>query len=83
MSLKRFPICLNPDTDAAMFLVFAVASRELVAWAIVSQLCTKTDSTFIFNQCAQGSPNEGIALAALAIGLSTLILIRLKSPASP
>ena len=66
---------LAPQTGAAMLLVFAVASRELVASVMLSPPGTKTVSTFIFNQFSQGSPNEGMALAAVAIGLSTLILV--------
>ncbi len=64
-----------PHLFIAMLLVFAIASRELVASVMLAPPGVKTVSTYIFNQFAQGSPNEGMALAVIAIGLSTGLMV--------
>ena len=61
-----------------MMLVFAIASRELVASVMLAPPGLSTVSTHIFNQFAQGSPNEGMALAVVAVGLSTALLVLLN-----
>jgi len=71
-----------PQLFVAMLLVFAIASRELVASVMLAPPGMATVSTFIFNQFAQGAPGEGMALAAVAIGLSTALLVALAGRAS-
>jgi iron(III) transport system permease protein len=67
-----------PHLFIAMMLVFAIASRELVASVMLSPPGLSTVSTHIFNQFAQGSPNEGMALAVVAVGLSTALMVVLS-----
>lgn len=56
-----------PSVLAAMLLVFAVASRELVATILLAPLGTDTIATFIWNQFEQGSVGLGMAMSAVAI----------------
>jgi iron(III) transport system permease protein len=67
-----------PHLLISMMLVFAIASRELVASVMLAPPGLSTVSTHIFNQFAQGSPNEGMALAVVAVGLSTALLVLLN-----
>lgn len=67
-----------PHLLISMMLVFAIASRELVASVMLAPPGLSTVSTHIFNQFAQGSPNEGMALAVVAVGLSTALLVMLS-----
>lgn len=62
-----------PSLVAAMLLVFAVASRELVASVILAPVGTQTISTFIWRQFDQGSVSLGMAMAFTAIVITTLL----------
>ncbi len=64
---------IAPSLIASMLLVFAVASRELVASLLVAPVGMMTVSTFIWRQFEQGSVGLGMAMALLAIILTTLI----------
>jgi iron(III) transport system permease protein len=64
---------IAPSLIAAMLLVFAVASRELVASLLVAPVGMTTVATFIWRQFEQGSVGLGMAMALLAIILTTLI----------
>ncbi|SON54216.1 putative 2-aminoethylphosphonate transport system permease protein PhnV [Hartmannibacter diazotrophicus] len=64
-----------PSMVAAMLLVFAVASRELVATILLAPLGTETIATFIWNQFEQGSVGLGMAMSSVAI------LVTLSVPA--
>ncbi|WP_176082736.1 iron ABC transporter permease [Martelella sp. HB161492] len=64
-----------PNMIAAMLLVFAIASRELVATILLAPLGTSTIATFIWKQFEQGSVGLGMAMSAAAI------LITLSVPA--
>jgi len=64
-----------PHLLVAMLLVFAIASRELVASVMLAPAGTSTVSTFVFNQFVQGSPGTGMALSVLAIFSSTAIKV--------
>lgn len=69
-----------PNMLAAMILVFAVASRELVASLMVAPLGFQTIAVFIWQQFDQGSAGLGMAMAFCAILITSLIpllLIRL------
>jgi len=64
---------IAPSLIASMLLVFAVASRELVASLLVAPVGMTTVSTFIWRQFEQGSVGMGMAMAFLAIIITTLI----------
>lgn len=64
---------IAPSLVASMLLVFAVASRELVASLLVAPVGVQTVASFIWRQFEQGSVALGMAMAFLAIVLTTLI----------
>lgn len=61
-----------PSLMASMLLVFAVATRELVASIIVAPVGVQTISTYIWRQFEQGSVGLGMAMAFLTILITTL-----------
>lgn len=64
-----------PNLLVACLLVFAIASRELVASVMLAPSGMQTVATFVFNQFVQGSPGVGMALSVLAIFSSTAVLV--------
>lgn len=62
-----------PSLASAMLLVFALASRELVASIVVAPVGMQTISTFIWRQFEQGSVGLGMAMAFVTIILTTLL----------
>lgn len=72
MAFRRIllPLIL-PSLVAAMLLVFAVATRELVASIIVAPVGLQTISTYIWRQFEQGSVGLGMAMAFLTILITT------------
>nr|WP_277610855.1 iron ABC transporter permease [Klebsiella michiganensis] len=56
-----------PALLAAMLMVFAVASRELVTSLLLAPAGTQTVSVFIWRQFEQGSAGEGMAMASLML----------------
>jgi iron(III) transport system permease protein len=64
---------VTPSMIAAMLLVFAVASRELVASIIVAPVGMQTVATFIWRQFEQGSVGLGMAMAFVAIVVTTAL----------
>jgi len=66
---------IAPNLLAATLLVFAIASRELVASVMLAPSGMQTVATFVFNQFVQGSPGLGMALSVLAIFSSTAVLV--------
>lgn len=62
-----------PSLLSAMLLVFAVASRELVASLLVVPVGRKTIATFIWRQFDQGSVGIGMAMAFATIVITTLL----------
>lgn len=64
-----------PTLLAAMLMVFAIASRELVASLLLSPPGVQTVSVFIWRQFEQGSVGDGMAMATLAMGLSIVIML--------
>ncbi len=64
---------IAPSVVTAMLLVFAVATRELVASTLVAPVGTQTVATFIWKQFDQGSVGLGMAMAFVAIVLTTII----------
>ncbi|WP_295530604.1 iron ABC transporter permease [uncultured Thioclava sp.] len=68
-----------PSVLAAMLLVFTVAARELVASLLIAPVGTDTIGTYIWRQFDQGSVGEGMAVAFLAIVVTTLIPLAILS----
>lgn len=67
-SLRRVVLPLIwPSLLSAMLLVFAVASRELVASVLVAPVGMMTVATFIWRQFDQGSIGIGMAMSVIAL----------------
>lgn len=64
---------IAPSLLAAMMLVFAVATRELVASVVVAPVGVSTISTYIWRQFEQGSVGLGMAMAFLTILITTAL----------
>jgi iron(III) transport system permease protein len=64
---------IAPSLITAMLLVFAVATRELVASILVAPVGMQTISVFIWRQFEQGSVGLGMAMAFVTVVLTTLI----------
>jgi iron(III) transport system permease protein len=62
-----------PSLLAAMLLVFAVATRELVASVVVAPVGVSTISTYIWRQFEQGSVGLGMAMAFVTILITTAL----------
>ncbi|MGU3577062.1 ABC transporter permease [Brucellaceae bacterium C25G] len=70
---------IAPSLITAMLLVFAVATRELVASVLIAPVGMQTISIFIWRQFEQGSVGLGMAMALIAIIITTLIPLLLLS----
>ncbi|MEN3262246.1 ABC transporter permease subunit [Sodalis endosymbiont of Spalangia cameroni] len=68
-----------PALLAAMLMVFAIASRELVTSLLLTPAGTQTVAVFIWRQFEQGSVGQGMAMATLTLftGLA-LMLVALR-----
>ncbi|MBU4529627.1 MAG: iron ABC transporter permease [Hoeflea sp.] len=64
---------IAPSLLAAMLLVFAVATRELVASVVVAPVGVSTISTYIWRQFEQGSVGLGMAMAFITILITTAL----------
>jgi len=64
-----------PSLLAAMMMVFAIASRELVTSLLLAPAGTQTVSVFIWQQFEQGSVGQGMAMATITIitGLTLML----------
>ena len=65
---------VSPAMLAAMLMVFAIASRELVTSLLLAPAGTQTVSVFIWRQFEQGSIGQGMAMATLTL-LTGLVLM--------
>lgn len=81
MTRILLPLIL-PSMLAAMLMVFAVASRELVASLLLAPSGVQTVSLFIWRQFEQGSVGQGMAMSAVTIfmttGITLLVTLRLN-----
>ena len=66
---------MAPSLIAAMMLVFAIASRELVASIMLAPAGLRTVGTFVFAQFEQGSVQTGMAMSMIAITITSGILL--------
>ncbi|HHR6044603.1 TPA: ABC transporter permease [Providencia alcalifaciens] len=74
LRLILFPLVL-PSLVAAMMLVFAVASRELVSSLLLAPAGMQTVSIFVWRQFEQGSIGSGMAMACLAVLISLVLML--------
>ncbi|AEN64977.1 ABC-type transporter, integral membrane subunit [Enterobacter soli] len=65
---------VSPALLAAMLMVFAIASRELVTSLLLAPAGTQTVSVFIWRQFEQGSVGQGMAMATMTL-ITGLILM--------
>ena len=61
-----FPI-ISPIAFASGFIVFAIASRELVTSVMLAPAGVETVAIFVFSQFDQGSINVGMAMSVVTI----------------
>jgi iron(III) transport system permease protein len=66
---------LFPSVLASMLLVFAVASRELVASLLLAPTGVQTASLFIWRQFEQGSVGQGMAMSVITILMTTTVMV--------
>lgn len=66
---------LMPSLLAAMLLVFAVASRELVASLLLAPTGVQTVSLFIWRQFEQGSVGQGMAMSVVTVAMTTTLMV--------
>lgn len=66
---------LAPSVAAAMLLVFAIASRELVASLLLAPTGMQTVSVYVWRQFEQGSVGEGMAMSMVAIGVTAALVL--------
>jgi iron(III) transport system permease protein len=64
-----------PSLLASMLLVFAVASRELVASLLLAPTGIQTTSLFIWRQFEQGSVGQGMAMSVVTILMTTTLMV--------
>jgi len=64
-----------PSLLAAMLMVFAIASRELVTSLLLAPAGTQTVSVFIWRQFEQGSVGQGMAMASIAMGTGLALML--------
>ncbi|EPL6453971.1 ABC transporter permease [Providencia rettgeri] len=74
LRLVLFPLVL-PSLLAAMMLVFAVASRELVSSLLLAPAGMQTVSIFVWQQFEQGSIGSGMAMACVAVLISLNLML--------
>ena len=74
LRLVLFPLVF-PSLIAAMMLVFAVASRELVSSLLLAPAGMQTVSIFVWRQFEQGSIGSGMAMACLAVLISLTLML--------
>ena len=66
---------VSPALLAAMLMVFAIASRELVTSLLLAPAGTQTVSMFIWRQFEQGSVGQGMAMATLTLVTGLLLML--------
>jgi iron(III) transport system permease protein len=75
-ALMRIALPLTlPSLAAAMLMVFAVASRELVTSLLLAPAGVQTVSIYVWNQFEQGSVGSGMAMATVAAIVSLALML--------
>lgn len=73
-----FPL-LRPGIISGWILIFCISMRELVASLMLRPPNTDTSSTFIYRQFEQGDSAQGMAMAIMSIGITSIILFILET----
>lgn len=75
-TLWRITLPLSaPSVVAAMMMVFAVASRELVTSLLLAPAGLQTVSIYVWRQFEQGSVGAGMAMATVAVAISLVLML--------
>ncbi|MCD8916272.1 iron ABC transporter permease [Staphylococcus simulans] len=72
----KFPLLL-PGIVSGWILIFCISMRELVGSLILRPPNTDTSATYIYRQFEQGESAQGMAMALLSVGITSVILILL------
>lgn len=64
-----------PSLVAAMLMVFAIASRELVTSLLLAPAGVSTVSIFVWRQFEQGTIGKGMAMAVVAVVISLTLML--------
>lgn len=64
-----------PSLIAAMLMVFAIASRELVTSLLLAPAGVSTVSIFVWRQFEQGTIGRGMAMAVVAVVISLTLML--------
>lgn len=66
---------LTPGIISGWILIFCISMRELVGSLMLRPPNTDTSATYIYRQFEQGESAQGMAMALLSVGITSLILI--------
>ncbi|EKU50130.1 ABC transporter permease [Staphylococcus massiliensis] len=69
---------LRPGIISGWILIFCISMRELVGSLMLRPPNTDTSATFIYRQFEQGDSSQGMAMALLSIGITSIILIAME-----
>ncbi|WP_105994445.1 ABC transporter permease [Staphylococcus simulans] len=72
----KFPLLL-PGIVSGWILIFCISMRELVGSLMLRPPNTDTSATYIYRQFEQGESAQGMAMALLSVGITSVILILL------
>ncbi len=67
-----------PGILSGWIMTFAISFRELVGSLIVRPPSIQTTATYIYGQFEQGSVSEGMAMAVISVGLTSVVLILVR-----
>ena len=70
----KFPLLL-PGIISGWILIFCISMRELVGSLMLRPPNTDTSATYIYRQFEQGESAQGMAMALLSVGITSVILI--------
>jgi iron(III) transport system permease protein len=70
-----------PGILSGWIMTFAISFRELVGSLIVRPPSIQTTATYIYSQFEQGSVSQGMAMAVVSVGLTTVVLVLVRSMA--
>jgi iron(III) transport system permease protein len=64
-----------PGMLSGWMMTFTISVRELVASLMILPPNMKTTATYIFSEFEQGDISNGMAMAVVSVGVTTLVLI--------
>ncbi|MFC3610683.1 iron ABC transporter permease [Staphylococcus piscifermentans] len=69
---------LTPGIISGWILIFCISMRELVGSLMLRPPNTDTSATYIYRQFEQGESAQGMAMALLSVGITSIILILMQ-----